>query len=153
MASAESPGVPFAGRPAHLDLSPADAAHNRSRRGVGAWALYDLANTIYSFNIVSYVLPVWVLSVYARLGQGEGEANLVLGVATGISMLLNAIVSPVMGAVSDRAGVRKPFLFFFTVLCIAPTAFIGFIGDGAGVDLGGTYVWFGLAVFALANFA
>ncbi len=153
MSSAESPSVPFAGRPLHLDLSPADAAHNRSRRGVGAWALYDLANTIYSFNIVSYVLPVWVLSVYARLGLGEGEANLVLGVATGISMLLNALVSPVMGAVSDRAGVRKPFLFFFTVLCIAPTAFIGFIGDGAGVDLGGTYVWFGLAVFALANFA
>ena len=134
-------------------LSAADERHNRSRTGVTSWALYDLANTIYSFNVVSYVLPLWVLSVYERAGRGEGEANLVYGVATGLSMLLNAIVSPVMGAVSDRAGVRKPFLLFFTTLCIVPTAVIGSVGDEAGFNLGGAYVWWGLAIFALANFA
>lgn len=134
-------------------LSAADQRHNRSAVGVGSWALYDLANTIFSFNVVSYALPLWVLSVYARTGAGEGEANFALGVATAISMLLNALVSPVMGAVSDRAGVRKPFLFVFTLACILPTAVLGFVGDGSGVDLGGTYFWAGLAVFAFANFS
>ncbi len=133
-------------------LSPADEAHNRSRLGVSSWALYDLANTIFSFNIISYLAPLWVLALYERLGRGQGEANLVWGVAVGISMLLNALVSPVMGAVSDRAGVRKPFLFFFTVLCILPTAGVGLVGDPLGFDVLGIYFWWGLAVFAVANF-
>jgi UMF1 family MFS transporter len=134
-------------------VSLADQRHNRSRIGIGSWALYDLANTIYSFNIVSYVIPIWVLAVYANVDRGEGEANLTLGVATALSMAINAVVSPVMGAVSDRAGVRKPFLFVFTALCILPSAVIGFVGDDAGVTIGDTYIWLGLAVFAFANFS
>ena len=134
-------------------VSLADQRHNRSRVGVGSWALYDLANTVYSFNIVSYVLPLWVLTVYRNVDSTEGDANFALGVATALSMAINAIVSPVMGAVSDRAGVRKPFLFVFTALCILPSALIGFVGDGAGFSLGDTYVWVGLAVFAFANFS
>ncbi len=135
------------------ELSEADARRNRSPLGVVSWALYDLANTIFSFNVVSYVAPLWVLAVYKHVGRGEGEANFALGMAVGVSMFLNAIVSPVMGAVSDRAGVRKPFLLVFTVLCIVPTAFIGLVGDGVGVSLGNTYVWFGLVIFAIANFS
>ncbi len=154
MATAEAPTVRAI--PPDADgsaVSLTDQRHNRSRVGVASWALYDLANTIYSFNIVSYVLPLWVLAVYERVGRLEGEANLALGVATAISMALNAIVSPVMGAVSDRAGVRKPFLFVFTVLCILPTAVIGLVGDDVGFAIGDRYVWTGLAVFAFANFS
>ena len=148
MADASEPAAGT--RPAAL--SPADEARNHSRLGVSSWALYDLANTIFSFNIVSYLAPLWVLALYARLGRSQGEANLVWGVAVGISMLLNALVSPVMGAVSDRAGVRKPFLLFFTVLCILPTAVVGVVGDPLGFDVLGIYFWWGLAVFAVANF-
>jgi UMF1 family MFS transporter len=134
-------------------LSEDDERRNRSRLGVASWALYDLANTIFSFNVVSYIAPLWVLAVYKEAGRGQGEANFALGMAVGVSMFLNAVVSPVMGAVSDRAGVRKPFLLFFTVLCIVPTALIGLVGPSVGVTLGETYVWFGLAVFAIANFS
>jgi UMF1 family MFS transporter len=134
-------------------LSDADERRNRGRVGVLSWALYDLANTIFSFNVVSYVAPLWVLAVYKNVGRGEGEANFALGMAVGVSMFLNAIVSPVMGAISDRAGVRKPFLLVFTILCIVPTAVIGMVGDAVGISLGGTYVWFGLAIFAIANFS
>ncbi len=133
-------------------LAPADAARNRSRLGVSSWALYDLANTIFSFNIISYLAPLWVLAIYARLGRSQGEANLVWGLAVGASMLLNALVSPVMGAVSDRAGVRKPFLLFFTALCIVPTALAGIVGDATGFGVLGLYFWWGLAILAIANF-
>jgi UMF1 family MFS transporter len=150
MASLSMPAV---STPEDGGLSLEDERHNRSRGGVLSWALYDLANTIFSFNIVSYIAPLWVLAVYKAVGRGEGEANLALGLAVGVSMLLNAIVSPVMGAISDRAGVRKPFLLTFTVLCIAPTLLIGFTGNELGVDVAGTYLWLGLGVFAVANFS
>ena len=145
-----TPGVPSLDE--HGSLSADDERRNRSRLGVTSWALYDLANTVFSFNIISYLAPLWVLALYARLGLNQGEANLVWGIAVGVSMLLNAAVSPVMGAVSDRAGVRKPFLLFFTALCILPTALVGVVGDPVGFDVLGVYFWWGLAVFALANF-
>ena len=141
------------GGPGSDALSATDEAHNRSRLGVGAWALYDLANTIFSFNIVSFVLPLWVLAVYAQLGRSGGEANLVLGLTVGAAMLLNAIVSPILGAVSDAAGVRKPFLLFFTALFVVPTLVIGLVPGSVGFEVGGQWIWLGLLLFALANFA
>lgn len=102
-----------------------------------AWALYDFANTIFSFAIVSFAMSLWTIRFL-----GEGAGTFAFTAAVSASVLLNALVSPVLGAMSDRAGRRKPFLAFFTVLCIVPTALIGL------VDLG-----LGLLFFALANFS
>src|SRR5205085_11310598 len=58
------------------------------------------------------------------------------------SVGINAIVSPVLGALSDRGGRRLPFLLLFTVLCVVPTAFVGFASAVVGTLL-----------FIVANFA
>ena len=87
-----------------------------------AWALYDFANTIFSAAIVSTAMGLW-LTAPERLGNDTGQ--LVYSIAVAVSVGLNALVSPVLGALSDRAGRRLPFLLFFTVLTIVPTALIG----------------------------
>jgi UMF1 family MFS transporter len=102
-----------------------------------AWALYDFANTIFSFAIVSFAMSLWATSF---LGETEGQRW--FGIAVSVSVLVNAAVSPVLGAMSDRTRRRKPFLLVFTVLTIVPTAVIGLVDIGLG-----------LAFFALANFA
>jgi MFS transporter, UMF1 family len=88
----------------------------------GAWTLYDFANTIFSFAIVSGAMGLW-LSADTRLGEATGQA--VFSIAVLVSVGLNAVVSPVLGAVSDRGGRRLPFLLSFTAMCIVPTALIG----------------------------
>jgi len=108
-----------------------------------AWALYDFANTIYSYAIVSYAMGLWTVD---RLGPSAGQFW--FGVANAISVGLNAAVSPVLGAVSDRGGRRLPYLLFFTSLCIVATAGIGLLPGG-----GSPLAVVGLALFALANFA
>ena len=110
-----------------------------------SWALYDFANTIYSYAIVSYAMGLWIVDD-DRLGPEVGQ--LWFGVAFAVSVGLNALVSPVLGAVSDRAGRRLPFLLFFTGLCVAGTAAIAFIPAG-GIQL----AFLGLALFAVTNFA
>lgn len=102
-----------------------------------AWALYDFANTIFSFAIVSFAMSLWAIRFL-----GEADGTFWFTAAVSVSVLLNAIVSPVLGAMSDRVGRRKPFLAFFTVACIAGTAVIGLVD-----------VRLGLVAFALANFA
>jgi MFS transporter, UMF1 family len=102
-----------------------------------AWALYDFANTIFSFAIVSFAMSLWTIRFL-----GEGPGTFWFTAAVSVSVLLNAIVSPVLGAMSDRVGRRKPFLAFFTALCMGGTILIGLVD-----------IRLGLVAFALANFA
>jgi MFS transporter, UMF1 family len=108
-----------------------------------AWALYDFANTIYSYAIVSYAMGLWSTD---HLGAADGQFW--FGIANAASVGLNALVSPVLGAISDRGGRRLPYLLFFTALCIVATAAIGLLPAGVS---GLTVV--GLVLFSLANFS
>ena len=104
-----------------------------------AWAMYDFANTIFSFAVVSGAIGLWLTDT----GQfGERDGNFLLSVAIVVSVGLNAIVSPVLGALSDRGGQRLPFLLAFTALCVGATSFIADIGATGG-----------LVLFIVANFA
>jgi UMF1 family MFS transporter len=114
------------------------AASGRARDAV-AWSMYDFANTIFSFAVVSGAIGVWLI---ADERFGERDGNFMLSVAVVASVGLNALVSPILGALSDRGGRRLPFLLFFTILCVVPTAFIGASQPVVGVLL-----------FILANFA
>ena len=104
-----------------------------------AWSLYDFANTIFSFAVVSGAIGLWLVSD-DRFGERDG--NFVLSVAVVLSVGLNALVSPILGALSDRGGRRLPYLLFFTVLCVVPTMLIGSSERLVGVLL-----------FVVANFA
>ncbi len=104
-----------------------------------AWALYDFANTIFSYAVVSVAIGLWLTDA-SRFGLGGGQ--LVQGLAIAVSVGLNAIVSPVLGALSDRGGRRLPFLLLFTILCVVPTLLIGSSPAALGVLL-----------FILANFS
>lgn len=101
-----------------------------------SWALYDFANTIYSFAIVSFAMGPW-----ATEHLGEATGTLAFTLAASASVLLNAAVSPPLGAMSDRTGGRKAYLLVFTAMCIVPTMLIGLLD-----------IWVGLLAFALANF-
>jgi UMF1 family MFS transporter len=102
-----------------------------------AWSLYDFANTIFSFAVVSGAIGLYLND---QLGPQDGA--LALSVAVILSVGINAIVSPILGAISDRGGRRMPFLLAFTALCIVPTFFIADVP-----------VALGLLAFIVANFA
>ena len=102
-----------------------------------AWSLYDFANTIFSFAVVSGAIGLYLNDEF-----GRRDGGVLLAVAVALSVGLNAIVSPILGALSDRGGRRMPFLLLFTALCIGATFFIA---DVAPV--------LGLVLFIIANFA
>jgi UMF1 family MFS transporter len=104
-----------------------------------AWSLYDFANTIFSFAVVSGAIGLWLTDT-TRFGERDG--NFLLSLAIVVSVGLNAVVSPILGALSDRGGRRLPFLLVFTSLCVGATAFISVAGATGG-----------LILFVIANFA
>src|SRR3954470_9885092 len=88
-------------------------------RAVVSWVLYDLANTIFSMGVVSVYFSTWV-----RDQVGPLRADSVYGIITAVSMGLIFIASPVLGAMTDRARRRMPFLVVSTVICIVFTALL-----------------------------
>lgn len=83
------------------------------RRAVTAWVLYDLANTIFSMGVISLFYPILV-----RAQVGADRADSVLPLITALSMSVIFVVSPLLGAMTDRAPRRMPFLITSTLICV-----------------------------------
>jgi MFS transporter, UMF1 family len=99
---------------------PGAEAHPITRRAVVGWVLYDLANTIFSMGVISLLFPLWV-----REAVGAEKADARYGIITAISMGIIFVLSPLLGAMTDRARRRMPFLLLSTVLCVALTTLLG----------------------------
>jgi UMF1 family MFS transporter len=97
--------------------------HTIRRSSVASWILYDLANTIFSMGVVSLFFSLWM-----RDQVGPERVDSVYGVVTGVSMGIIFLISPLLGAMSDRAARRMPFLFASTVVCVALTLLLARVG-------------------------
>ncbi|HMA41112.1 MAG TPA: MFS transporter [Gemmatimonadales bacterium] len=111
------------------------------RRRVLAWCFYDFANSAYSAVIIATVFSVY----FARqiVGNETGHGDQVWGWAMSTSMAVVALTSPILGAVADRAGIRKRLLLAFTALCVLCVSLFGTIQPGM--------VGWGFALAVLAN--
>jgi MFS transporter, UMF1 family len=116
-------------------------AASLDRRRVLAWCFYDFANSAYSAVIIATVFSVYFARVI--VGNDAGRGDQVWGWAVSASMIIVALSSPVLGAVADRAGVRKRLLFAFTSLCILCVSLFGTIRPGM--------IWWGFTLAVLAN--
>ena len=106
-----APTVPVASAAPIAEVDP-----NQRPVAQGAWTLYDFANTMFSFAVVSGAIGLYLIN---DRQFGERDGNVVLSLAIVISVGINALVSPILGAFSDLGGRRMPFLLAFTAICIA----------------------------------
>jgi MFS transporter, UMF1 family len=105
------------------------------QRPVIGWAMYDFANTIFSFAVLTFYFNEWVI-------QDLGRSDWQLNATNALVSLVLVFVLPALGAVADARGTRKPFLIAFTCACALTTVALGYVGS-AGMAL----VVGGLAIF------
>ena len=98
-----------------------------SRLKLASWLLFDFANTSFSVMMITFVFPLYFKNVICG---GEPRGDALWGASVSGSMLIVALVSPVLGAAADFSGRRKRFLFFFTLAAVISTALLGFTGPG-----------------------
>lgn len=92
------------------------------RKQAWAWCGYDFANTIFSGIVVTYAYSLYL--------NAETGLDAPAGLANSLSMLLAALSVPLAGALADRTGNGRRFLFLATALCCL---FTGLLGAGGGV--------------------
>ncbi len=88
-----------------------------------SWCLFDWANSAFPTVITTFVFAAYFTKAVAESAiQGTAQ----WGHAQSLAGLTVALLGPVLGAIADKGGRRKPWLFIFTALCVISTAFLWF---------------------------
>ncbi|HAP35804.1 MAG TPA: MFS transporter [Bacteroidetes bacterium] len=119
-------------------MTPNSPKQNRSQ--IFVWTLFDFANTSFSVMIVAVGYSLYFKEIVTG---GSGRGDFLWGIAVSISMLLTAIIAPVLGAAADFSSRRKRFLFGFTLVSIISTALLYVVDSGM--------IAIGMVLFILAN--
>lgn len=94
-----------------------------------AWAMYDWALSGLQTVITTAIFPIYFVRVAAAHLPGSGGTQLYARANT-IAMLIVAVLSPILGAITDYKGNKKAFLAFFTVIGASGAAAMFFIHRG-----------------------
>lgn len=101
--------APPGGRPAPRAGAP----------GILGWCLYDWANSPFTTIVLTFVVPAY----FARAVVGdEALAQADWGFMVGMAALAVAVLGPVLGAVADRTGRKKPWIASCAAVMVAASA-------------------------------
>ncbi|QCK85123.1 MFS transporter [Phreatobacter aquaticus] len=110
-----------------LDTDEAPAAP-APRSAIAGWVLFDWAAQPYFTLINTFVYAPFFASAVAA-NPVEGQA--MWGFATATAGVAIALLSPILGAIADAAGRRKPWIAFFGLFLVAGATLLWFGRPGA----------------------
>jgi MFS transporter, UMF1 family len=114
-------------------------------RVIWSWAFYDWANSAFTTLVVTFIYATYFTKAMA---PDEITGTAWWSRAIGLSAVLVALLSPIMGAAADRGGTRKRSLAVATGVCIAGSVVLAFIAPGTP-----NAALLAVAVFVVANVA
>jgi MFS transporter, UMF1 family len=107
-----------------------------------SWAMYDWANSAFATTVMAGFFPVFLQKFWST-GVDPTQTTSRLGYANAIAGAVIAVLAPILGAIADRGGRRKQFMFLWTLLGVGATAALYFVSKG---------LWFpALACFVLGT--
>lgn len=116
--------------PSPFKLPTSPMPNSKNRKTIISWMMYDFANSSFANNVTTFIYAAFFTKVIAE-NEIIGTALWSRGV--GIIMLVVALLSPPLGALSDQGGYRKRFLLFFTFLAVIFTALLYFPQQGQAI--------------------
>ena len=93
-----------------------------SKKLIGAWTLYDWANSVYSLVISSAIFPIYysqyIFSDTNSVMFFDLDINkdTLISSVSGLSFLLIAFLSPLLSGIADYIGNKKIFMKFFVYM-------------------------------------
>jgi UMF1 family MFS transporter len=93
------------------------SSRRASKRGIWSWMFFDFAQQPFHTLIITFVFAPYFA---AHVASNPAEGQEYWGYAAGIGGAIIALTSPILGAIADATGPRKPWILLFSIL--------GFIG-------------------------
>jgi UMF1 family MFS transporter len=113
------------------------------RRAVNGWAMYDWANSAFAVVILTAIFPVYYRSLVINAGAAPQTATAYWAYTSSLSLLLVALLGPLLGAAADLLSAKKRFLAVALSLGVLGTASLAFLSANEYL--------LGSLLFAVAN--
>lgn len=99
------------------------------KRAINAWAMYDWGNSAFATTIMAALLPIY----YTRVAGSNLPGNMATvywAYTSSISLLVAAVLGPILGTIADFRGSKKTFLTIFMLIGVVGTALLYFVDTG-----------------------
>ncbi|MBN2105429.1 MFS transporter [bacterium] len=116
-----------------------------SAKSVCAWSMYDWAISGFQTTVIGAILPIFFRQIACISLPDKHIGTVMWGGISAIAMAAVAIISLILGPISDYSAVKKRFLGLFTGLGILFTCGIAMTGPG-------DWLWLA-SIFILASIA
>ncbi len=100
------------------------------KRRIRAWTLYDWANSAFVTTVLAAVLPTYYATVAGATLPSRAVATSYWSIGLSVSLFLVAIMSPILGTVSDIVRGKKRLLAIFAGIGIVATALLVLVDTG-----------------------
>jgi len=115
-----------------------------SRKGVIAWALYDWANSAFPTVVITFVFATYFTQ---GIVKDEVAGTSLWGYTMSLSAFAVAVLTPILGAIADQSGRRKPWLATFTLMAVVSSALLWF------AEPANEFILWALVFAGIGNFA
>jgi len=120
------------------------------RRKINAWCMYDWANSAFATTILAAVLPIYYSQVAGATLPSEATATAYWSIGLSVSLFVVAILSPILGTISDVMRGKKRFLTIFVGAGVIGTGLLVLVDTGDWLLASLLFV-FGRIGFTAAN--
>jgi MFS-type transporter involved in bile tolerance (Atg22 family) len=110
--------------------TPGPIAEREYRRRVNAWCMYDWANSAFATTILAVVLPIYYSQVAGATLPSAAVATSYWSIGLSVSLLIVAVLAPILGTISDVMRGKKRFLSFFATIGIIGTGLLVLVDTG-----------------------
>ncbi len=94
-----------------------------TKKAIFSWCLFDWANSPQPTIVVTFLFSAYFAKAIV---ENEIEGTFLWSQAIAISGIVVAVFGPLLGAIADNLGRRKPWILVFSGLCIASTLALWF---------------------------
>src|SRR5574341_13078 len=116
--------------------APAATAHfgqideREYKRRIRAWTMYDWANSAFVTTVMAAVLPIYYSRVAGASLPSEAAATALWSMGLSVSLLIVALLSPILGTISDVMRGKKLFLGLFVGMGVIATGLLVLVSTG-----------------------
>ncbi len=100
------------------------------KRRINAWAMYDWANSAFATTILASLLPIYYSTVAGSTLPSEATATAYWSLTISFSLFVLAILSPILGTISDVMRSKKRFLAIFIGAGVIGTGLLVLVNTG-----------------------
>ena len=117
-----------------------------SRLAIASWALFDWAAQPFFTLVTTFVFAPYFASA---LAASPAEGQTLWGYATAAAGLVIAISAPILGAIADATGHRKPWILAFSVPFVGACWLLWFTEPGSSHAVSVALVAFAIATLCI----